>query len=157
MPEGTLQLEHLMQATKLLQLKKASLADIEIIFDGKSLCRSTLRRRSDPHSLSLVVCWMLTPTQIQSKHFSSLHLPKESSLNFLNIVHRTRRKLLRCRLRESHLTRNPSRCQRSCRRWGQERSPAPPSRGRRSWTLRDSSSSRGYWYRGESILVDRLH
>ncbi|BGP06402.1 Myosin type-2 heavy chain 1 [Rhodotorula toruloides] len=44
MPEGTLQLEHLMQATKLLQLKKASLADIEIIFD---------------------VCWMLTPTQIQ--------------------------------------------------------------------------------------------
>lgn len=36
MPEGTLQLEHLMQATKLLQLKKASLADIEIIFDGKS-------------------------------------------------------------------------------------------------------------------------
>ncbi|GAA6049040.1 hypothetical protein JCM3770_005453 [Rhodotorula araucariae] len=44
MPEGALQLEHLMQATKLLQLKKASLADIEIIFD---------------------VCWMLTPTQIQ--------------------------------------------------------------------------------------------
>ncbi|RUS28033.1 P-loop containing nucleoside triphosphate hydrolase protein [Jimgerdemannia flammicorona] len=43
-PEGTLQLEHLMQATKLLQLKKASLNDIEIIYD---------------------VCWMLTPTQIQ--------------------------------------------------------------------------------------------
>jgi len=43
-PEGTLQLEHLMQATKLLQLKKASLSDIEIIYD---------------------VCWMLTPTQIQ--------------------------------------------------------------------------------------------
>lgn len=30
-----MQLEHLMQATKLLQLKKASLADIEIIFDGE--------------------------------------------------------------------------------------------------------------------------
>ncbi|SCZ93083.1 BZ3500_MvSof-1268-A1-R1_Chr6-2g08450 [Microbotryum saponariae] len=44
MPEGTLQLEHLMQATKLLQLKKATLADIDIIYD---------------------VCWMLTPTQIQ--------------------------------------------------------------------------------------------
>ncbi|CAG8501402.1 1540_t:CDS:10 [Acaulospora colombiana] len=43
-PEGTLQLEHLMQATKLLQLKKSSLGDIEIIYD---------------------VCWMLTPTQIQ--------------------------------------------------------------------------------------------
>ncbi|CAG8705556.1 34749_t:CDS:10, partial [Gigaspora margarita] len=44
MPEGTLQLEHLMQATKLLQLKKATLGDIEIIYD---------------------VCWMLTPSQIQ--------------------------------------------------------------------------------------------
>ena len=65
MPEGTLQLEHLMQATKLLQLKKvdclcsgyiseppfgaydhqqASAADIDIIYD---------------------VCWMLSPMQIQ--------------------------------------------------------------------------------------------
>ncbi|KAG0220502.1 P-loop containing nucleoside triphosphate hydrolase protein [Mortierella sp. GBAus27b] len=44
LPEGTLQLEHLMQATKLLQLKKASQSDIEIIYD---------------------VCWMLTPTQVQ--------------------------------------------------------------------------------------------
>ncbi|KAI0262971.1 myosin 5 [Gloeopeniophorella convolvens] len=44
MPEGTLQLEHLMQATKLLQLKKASAEDIEIIYD---------------------VCWMLSPMQIQ--------------------------------------------------------------------------------------------
>ncbi|KAL5490141.1 MYO2 [Sanghuangporus weigelae] len=44
MPEGTLQLEHLMQATKLLQLKKATPADIEIIYD---------------------VCWMLSPSQIQ--------------------------------------------------------------------------------------------
>ncbi|TFK55318.1 hypothetical protein OE88DRAFT_1694770 [Heliocybe sulcata] len=44
MPEGTLQLEHLMQATKLLQLKKSTQADIEIIYD---------------------VCWMLSPMQIQ--------------------------------------------------------------------------------------------
>lgn len=44
MPEGTLQLEHLMQATKLLQLKKATLNDIEIIQD---------------------ICWMLSPQQIQ--------------------------------------------------------------------------------------------
>ena len=44
MPEGTLQLEHLMQATKLLQLKKSTTHDIEIICD---------------------VCWMLSPTQIQ--------------------------------------------------------------------------------------------
>ncbi|KAF2861957.1 hypothetical protein K470DRAFT_275820 [Piedraia hortae CBS 480.64] len=44
MTEGILQLEHLMQATKLLQLKKATLNDIEIIQD---------------------ICWMLTPNQIQ--------------------------------------------------------------------------------------------
>ncbi|KAJ3567122.1 hypothetical protein NP233_g6566 [Leucocoprinus birnbaumii] len=44
MPEGTLQLEHLMQATKLLQLKKATASDIDIIYD---------------------VCWMLSPMQIQ--------------------------------------------------------------------------------------------
>ncbi|KAJ6179137.1 Dilute [Penicillium mononematosum] len=44
MPEGTLKLEHLMQATKLLQLKKATLNDIEIIQD---------------------ICWMLSPNQIQ--------------------------------------------------------------------------------------------
>ncbi|KAH8174246.1 myosin head (motor domain) domain-containing protein [Sarocladium implicatum] len=44
MPEGTLQLEHLMQATKLLQLKKATLNDIVIIQD---------------------ICWMLSPNQIQ--------------------------------------------------------------------------------------------
>ncbi|KAI1295065.1 Myosin type-2 heavy chain 1 [Mortierella claussenii] len=44
LPEGILQLEHLMQATKLLQLKKASHSDIEIIYD---------------------VCWMLTPSQVQ--------------------------------------------------------------------------------------------
>ncbi|KAG1853081.1 hypothetical protein F4604DRAFT_2044536 [Suillus subluteus] len=44
MPEETLQLEHLMQAIKLLQLKKATPADIEIIYD---------------------VCWMLSPMQIQ--------------------------------------------------------------------------------------------
>ena len=42
-PEGTLQLEHLMQATKLLQLKKATMHDIEVVFD---------------------VCWLLTPSQI---------------------------------------------------------------------------------------------
>ncbi|KAK9463558.1 P-loop containing nucleoside triphosphate hydrolase protein, partial [Lipomyces oligophaga] len=41
--DGTLKLEHLMQATKLLQLKKSSKHDIDIIFD---------------------ICWMLNPTQI---------------------------------------------------------------------------------------------
>lgn len=43
-PEGTLQLEHLVQATKLLQLKKSSLEDIEHIYE---------------------TCWILSPTQIQ--------------------------------------------------------------------------------------------
>ncbi|KAL7424360.1 Myosin type-2 heavy chain 1 [Cryptotrichosporon argae] len=51
MPEGLLQLEHLMQATKLLQLKKSTLGDIEILFD---------------------VCWILSPTQIQ-KLISQYH------------------------------------------------------------------------------------
>jgi myosin-5 len=65
MPEGLLQLEHLMQATKLLQLKKVrrtlkgkaqadiqgNLADIEILFD---------------------VCWILSPSQIQ-KLISQYH------------------------------------------------------------------------------------
>ena len=32
MPEGTLQLEHLMQATKLLQLKKVRLITLTLIF-----------------------------------------------------------------------------------------------------------------------------
>ncbi|KAI7867641.1 P-loop containing nucleoside triphosphate hydrolase protein [Spinellus fusiger] len=43
-PEGVAQLEHLMQAAKLLQLKKATLEDVKIIYD---------------------VCWLLAPTQIQ--------------------------------------------------------------------------------------------
>ncbi|KAF8847552.1 DIL-domain-containing protein [Acephala macrosclerotiorum] len=43
MPNGASQLEHLMQATKLLQLKKATLNDLNIIQD---------------------VCWMLSPNQI---------------------------------------------------------------------------------------------
>ncbi|KAI8988583.1 P-loop containing nucleoside triphosphate hydrolase protein [Mycotypha africana] len=51
-PEGTLQLEHLMQATKLLQFKKATVEDIENIFD---------------------VCWILSPTQIQ-KLISQYHV-----------------------------------------------------------------------------------
>lgn len=42
-PEASLQLEHLMQSTKLLQLKKATLEDIENIYD---------------------VCWILSPTQV---------------------------------------------------------------------------------------------
>ncbi|KAI9476139.1 MAG: P-loop containing nucleoside triphosphate hydrolase protein [Benjaminiella poitrasii] len=43
-PEGALQFEHLMQTTKLLQFKKATLVDIENIYD---------------------ICWILSPTQVQ--------------------------------------------------------------------------------------------
>ncbi|KAI9017941.1 P-loop containing nucleoside triphosphate hydrolase protein [Phycomyces nitens] len=43
-PEATAQLEHLMQAAKLLQLKKGTLEDVKIIYD---------------------VCWLLAPTQVQ--------------------------------------------------------------------------------------------
>ncbi|KAI8991579.1 P-loop containing nucleoside triphosphate hydrolase protein [Mycotypha africana] len=51
-PEGSLQLEHLMQATKLLQFKKATPEDIENIYD---------------------VCWILSPTQVQ-KLISQYHI-----------------------------------------------------------------------------------
>ncbi|EIE80995.1 hypothetical protein G6F46_000788 [Rhizopus delemar] len=51
-PEGDLQLEHLTQATKLLQFKKASLEDIENIYE---------------------ICWILSPTQIQ-KLISQYHV-----------------------------------------------------------------------------------
>ncbi|KAI9244449.1 P-loop containing nucleoside triphosphate hydrolase protein [Sporodiniella umbellata] len=50
--ESELQLEHLVQATKLLQFKKASLEDIENIYD---------------------ICWILTPTQVQ-KLISQYHV-----------------------------------------------------------------------------------
>ena len=43
LPEGCLHLEYMMQATKLLQLKKATTQDMEIIFD---------------------VCWILSPSQL---------------------------------------------------------------------------------------------
>lgn len=42
MPEATLQLEHLMQATKLLQLKKATVQDIEIVQDVRLTCSKVL-------------------------------------------------------------------------------------------------------------------
>lgn len=42
--EGVLRLEHIMQSVKLLQLKKSTLEDIDIIYD---------------------ICWTLTPAQIQ--------------------------------------------------------------------------------------------
>ncbi|KAG2220418.1 hypothetical protein INT45_000643 [Circinella minor] len=51
-PEGSLQLEHLMQTTKMLQFKKSSVEDIENIYD---------------------VCWILSPTQVQ-KLISNYHV-----------------------------------------------------------------------------------
>ncbi|KAI9496210.1 P-loop containing nucleoside triphosphate hydrolase protein [Zychaea mexicana] len=51
-PEGSLQLEHLMQTTKMLQMKKSSVEDIENIYD---------------------VCWILSPTQVQ-KLISNYHV-----------------------------------------------------------------------------------
>ncbi|CAG8778228.1 20280_t:CDS:2 [Dentiscutata erythropus] len=68
MPESTLHLEHLMQATKLLQLKKTdTLGDIEIIYD---------------------VCWMLTPSQIQKlmKHYYVADYEKPISREILKAV-----------------------------------------------------------------------
>lgn len=80
MPEGTVQLEHLMQATKLLQLKKvcviaksdrssplidwqATITDIEIIYD---------------------VCWMLSPSQIQK--MCGNYLPAEYEVSVTTVA-----------------------------------------------------------------------
>lgn len=62
MPEGTLQLEHLMQATKLLQLKKASL---HLAFPA--LANYKLLPQSTQQDIDIIydVCWILTPSQIQ--------------------------------------------------------------------------------------------
>jgi myosin heavy subunit len=47
MPEGTLQLEHLMQATKLLQLKKVSLPQLDRHQDAHRIHAGILRRHPD--------------------------------------------------------------------------------------------------------------
>lgn len=63
MPEGTLQLEHLMQATKLLQLKKVS---VLALLHRRRTCLTYITQ-STPADIEIIydVCWMLTPTQIQ--------------------------------------------------------------------------------------------
>jgi myosin V len=68
-PEGTLQLEHLMQATKLLQLKKVVISYLclhlhTIMF---ALLNNTYRQQATLGDIEIIydVCWMLTPTQIQ--------------------------------------------------------------------------------------------
>ena len=58
-PEGTLQLEHLMQATKLLQLKK-----VRFLYDAVSYSNEA---QATPADIEIIydVCWMLSPMQIQ--------------------------------------------------------------------------------------------
>ncbi|KAI8337239.1 P-loop containing nucleoside triphosphate hydrolase protein [Chlamydoabsidia padenii] len=58
-PDAILELEYLTQATKLLQLKKTSLDDIQIIYD---------------------VCWTLSPTQIQ-KLMQNYHVAEYEGWN----------------------------------------------------------------------------
>ena len=103
MPEGTLQLEHLMQATKLLQLKKATPADIEIIYD---------------------VCWMLSPMQIQRMCISYYVADYEARPRSINSQSHTHAFV------ESHLTRDLAHCCLARRRKRPQRPPtAPRSRG----------------------------
>ena len=64
MPEGTLQLEHLMQATKLLQLKKVGHL-FKVVGVG---CVSSLKySQATAEDIEIIydVCWMLSPMQIQ--------------------------------------------------------------------------------------------
>ena len=62
MPEGTLQLEHLMQATKLLQLKKVSHL-LKVVDCVSSLIYS--QATAEDIEIIYDVCWMLSPMQIQ--------------------------------------------------------------------------------------------
>ena len=61
MPEGTLQLEHLMQATKLLQLKKAGEIQSQLDHQADNLTQAT----AADIEIIYDVCWMLSPSQIQ--------------------------------------------------------------------------------------------
>lgn len=111
-----------------------------------------------PHELIVIflyfiVCWMLTPTQIQSRFYAFLRAERLFADRHPFSLPRTRRKLLRCGLREPDLARNSSSRKRSSRRGRQKRSSPPSPRGRGGWTLRDSSSSRSDWHRGEAIRV----
>jgi myosin-5 len=62
MPEGTLQLEHLMQATKLLQLKK-----VGHLFKVVGCVSSLINSQATAEDIEIIydVCWMLSPMQIQ--------------------------------------------------------------------------------------------
>src|SRR6266576_1578197 len=62
MPEGTLQLEHLMQATKLLQLKKVGHL-VKVVDCVSSL--KYLQATAEDIEIIYDVCWMLSPMQIQ--------------------------------------------------------------------------------------------
>ena len=62
MPEGTLQLEHLMQATKLLQLKKVRRTSLSYLF-GMDIF--DLQATAQDIEIIYDVCWMLSPSQIQ--------------------------------------------------------------------------------------------
>ncbi|KAI8390959.1 P-loop containing nucleoside triphosphate hydrolase protein [Radiomyces spectabilis] len=59
--DATVQLEHLTQAAKLLQLKKSTLEDVKIIYD---------------------VCWMLAPTQVQKLIQNYIVADYEASIFF---------------------------------------------------------------------------
>lgn len=63
-PEGTLQLEHLMQSTKLLQFKKVSIGKTStrsLLIPAPLLFKNTLEDIDNIYD----VCWILSPTQIQ--------------------------------------------------------------------------------------------
>lgn len=65
--EGIIQLEHIMESVKLLQLKKVTLEDIDILYD---------------------ICWTLTPLQIQKLINQYLHADYEPQItdDILNAV-----------------------------------------------------------------------
>jgi len=65
MPEGTLQLEHLMQATKLLQLKKVGLRGLPFVSMSSFGAYNHSQASAADIDIIYDVCWMLSPMQIQ--------------------------------------------------------------------------------------------
>ncbi|KAG5519763.1 hypothetical protein PMAC_000036 [Pneumocystis sp. 'macacae'] len=67
LPEGVLQLEHLMQVTKLLQLKKSTLEDIGIIFDQYSVA-------DYEHPISSEILKVIANRVVDDHHSNTLFL-----------------------------------------------------------------------------------
>jgi len=137
MPEGTLQLEHLTQATKLLQLKKV----------GPSIplcaCASAynLRRRRRQTSRSSTTCAGCSARR-RSNACAQTTLSQITRCVPLKQCRITLLRLTGCSA-EPDLSRDPTGCRVTRRSERPQRSPSPCARERGCWALRTSIATRG--------------